>query len=168
MTSDGELGERLPALGSRGQGWVAGQMLLIFLEGLVSYPAFDNLPPSSVFGWLSFAAGLALAVAGAWMAYRGLDALGRNLTAMPAPAKDGELVVAGAYERIRHPIYAGVILLAIGWAFLVVSLPALVVGLLLAGWLDLKSRREEAWLTERYPTYRAYRQRTARFLPGLY
>ena len=168
MAADGELGERLPTLGSRGQGWVAGQMLLIFLEGVVSYPAFDDLPPSSLAGWLSFAAGLVMVVAGAWVAYRGIDALGPNLTAMPAPAENGDLVMAGAYGRVRHPIYAGVILLAIGWAFLVVSLPALVVAALLTGWLDLKSRREEVWLAERFPAYRAYRQRTARFLPGVY
>lgn len=168
MAADGELGERLPALGSRGQGWVAGQMLLVFLGGVVSYPAFDDLPPSSLAGWLSFAAGLVMVVAGAWMVYRGMDALGPSLTAMPAPAEDSELVLTGAYERVRHPIYAGVILLAIGWAFLVVSLPALVVGVLLAGWHDLKSRREEVWLVERYPAYRVYRQRTARFLPGVY
>jgi len=32
----------------------------------------------------------------------------------------------------------------------------------------LKSRREEAWLTERFPGYDAYRRRTRRFLPGLW
>jgi protein-S-isoprenylcysteine O-methyltransferase Ste14 len=42
------------------------------------------------------------------------------------------------------------------------------VAVLLAGWLDLKSRREEAWLVERYPAYAEYRARTARFVAGLY
>lgn len=163
-----DLGERLPALGSRGQGWVLGQMVLIFLVGAVSYPSFDALPPSSPFGWVSFAGGLVLIVAGAWLAYRGIDALGPSLSALPAPAASGELVVTGPYERVRHPIYAGVILLAAGWSFLVVSPAALVVAILLAVWLDLKSRREEAWLGERYPGYAAYRARTARFVPGVY
>lgn len=168
MPGRDDSGERLPALGSRGQGWVIGQMLLIFLEGIVSYPAFGALPPSSLPGWLSFAAGVVLVAAGGWLVYRGIDALGPNLTAMPAPTSGAELVVTGPYGRIRHPIYAGVVLLAVGWASLVVSPPALVVALLLAAWLDLKSRREEAWLVERYPGYGAYRARTARFLPGVY
>ncbi len=162
------LAERLPALGSRGQGWVIGQMVLIFLVGAVSYPSFDALPPSSPFGWLSFGAGLVMVAAGAWLAYRGIDALGPSLSALPAPAPDGEMVVSGPYERIRHPIYAGVILLAIGWAFLVVSPAAVVMAALLAVWLDLKSRREELWLAERYPGYHAYRARTRRFIPGAY
>ena len=111
-------------------------MLLIFLEGLVSYPSFDALGPS--------------------------------LSALPAPRPDGELVVTGVYRRVRHPIYAGVIGVALGWAFFVVSPAALVVALALAAWLDLKSRREEVWLLERYPGYAAYRRGTARFVPGAY
>ena len=143
-------------------------MLLIFAEGVVSYPAFDALPPVSPAGWLSMVGGLALCVAGGWLAYRGIDALGPNLAASPAPVEDGRLVADGIYRRIRHPIYAGVIGVALGWAFFVVSPFALLVALLLAVWLDLKSRREEVWLEERYPAYPAYRRGTSRFLPGIY
>lgn len=143
-------------------------MLLIFAEGAVSYPSFDALPPQSPPGWLSLAGGLALCLAGGWLAYRGIDALGPNLAATPAPVEDGRMVAEGIYRRIRHPIYAGVIGVALGWAFFVVSPFALVVAVLLGVWLDLKSRREEAWLAERYPGYAAYRRGTARFVPGLY
>ena len=143
-------------------------MLLIFAEGVVSYPSFDALPPQSPPGWLSLVGGLALCLAGSWLAYRGIDALGPNLAASPAPVEDGRMVAEGIYRRIRHPIYAGVIGVALGWAFFVVSPFALVVAVLLAVWLDLKSRREEAWLVERYPAYPEYRRGTARFVPGIY
>jgi protein-S-isoprenylcysteine O-methyltransferase Ste14 len=143
-------------------------MLLIFLEGLVSYPSFDALPPASLAGWTSLAGGAALFGAGGWLAYRGIEALGPNLSALPAPLDGGQLVVTGVYRRVRHPIYAGVIGVALGWAFFVVSPFALVVAVLLALWLDLKSRREEAWLVERYPAYAEYRARTARFVAGLH
>jgi protein-S-isoprenylcysteine O-methyltransferase Ste14 len=143
-------------------------MLLIFLEGVVSYPSFDALPPASPLGWLSMGAGALLFVTGLWVAFRGIGQLGPNLTALPAPTDAGELVVTGIYRRVRHPIYAGVIAVALGWAFFVVSPAALVVALALAGWLDLKSRREEAWLLARYPGYAAYRRGTSRFVPGLY
>jgi protein-S-isoprenylcysteine O-methyltransferase Ste14 len=143
-------------------------MLLIFLEGAVSYPAFDALPPESPGGWISLWGGIVLAAAGAWVAYRGIDALGPSLTAAPRPTEDGRFVADGIYARVRHPIYAGVIAVALGWAFFVVSPFALLVALVLAAWLDLKSRREEAWLVERYPAYAEYRSRTARFVAGLY
>lgn len=143
-------------------------MLLIFLEGLVSYPSFDALPPDSPGGWISLAAGVLLVAIGAWAAYRGIDGLGPSLTAAPRPAEDGRFVADGIYARVRHPIYAGVIGVAIGWAFVVVSPIALLVAVALAGWLDLKSRREEAWLVERYPAYAEYRRGRARFFPGIY
>lgn len=168
MGTERDPGTRLPALGSRGQGWVVGQILLIFLEGIVSYPSFDALPPASPLGWLSLAVGALLFAAGLWVAYRGIDALGSSLSALPAPTDGGELVVGGIYRRLRHPIYTGVIGVALGWAFFVVSPAALVLAGALAVWLDLKARREEAWLLERYPGYAAYRRQTARFVPGLY
>jgi protein-S-isoprenylcysteine O-methyltransferase Ste14 len=38
----------------------------------------------------------------------------------------------------------------------------------LGAYLELKSRREERWLAERYPGYEAYRRRTRwKFVPGL-
>lgn len=147
---------------------MAGQVLLIFAEGVVSYPAFAALPPGDVFGWASLAGGVVLLAAAAWIVYRGIDDLGSNLTALPAPRPEARLVETGIYSRVRHPIYAGVIGVAVGWALFVVSLPALVVALLLAAWLDLKSRREEVWLVAHHAGYDAYRRRTARFVPGLY
>ena len=143
-------------------------MVLIFLEGAVSYPAFSALPPETPVGWLVMLVGAVGLVAGATMVYRGIDNLGGNLAAHPAPVADATLVEHGIYRRVRHPIYAGVILLAIGWAFFVGSPAALVVALLLATWLDLKSRREEVWLLAHHAGYAAYRRRTNRFVPGLY
>ena len=143
-------------------------MLLIFAEGIVSYPAFRALPPESLPGWFSFSGGVALLAFGGWLVVRGLIDLGPNLSASPAPVHGATLVDTGIYASVRHPIYAGVILLAIGWAFFAVSLPALIVALLLTAWLDLKSRREEVWLIAHHPRYLAYRERTARFVPGRY
>ena len=45
---------------------------------------------------------------------------------------------------------------------------ALLLAAVLLGFFDLKSRREELWLADRYPGYAAYRGRTRRLIPGLY
>jgi protein-S-isoprenylcysteine O-methyltransferase Ste14 len=78
------------------------------------------------------------------------------------------MVERGIYRRIRHPIYAGLILAAIGWATLSGSPPAFAAAVALAVFMDAKARREEAWLADRYAEYAAYRTRTKRFLPGVY
>jgi protein-S-isoprenylcysteine O-methyltransferase Ste14 len=77
-------------------------------------------------------------------------------------------VESGIYARVRHPIYAGVIAGAFGWGLVAVSGAALAVAVLLAVWLDLKSRREEAWLLAHHAGYAAYRTRTRRFVPSVY
>jgi protein-S-isoprenylcysteine O-methyltransferase Ste14 len=66
---------------------------------------------------------------------------------------------------VRHPIYGGVIVLALGWSLRRSPL-VLVPTALLAIVFELKSRREEVWLDERYPEYADYRAATRhRFIP---
>jgi protein-S-isoprenylcysteine O-methyltransferase Ste14 len=57
---------------------------------------------------------------------------------------------------------------AAGWGLATASLPALAGAVLLLGFFDLKSRREELWLAEQYEGYAAYRGRTRRMLPWIY
>ena len=86
-----------------------------------------------------------------------------------APADRG-LRTGGMYQIVRHPLYAGELLVALGY---VVGNPSLANGLLwlliLAGQL-LRIRREERLLSEQYPdAYTAYRRRVRwRLLPFLF
>jgi protein-S-isoprenylcysteine O-methyltransferase Ste14 len=159
---------RLPDLGPRGEGWVIAQLALIGLLVFVSLPGLNALWPGDLPGWLAFAAGAVALLLAGWTEIRALRDLGRSLTPLPRPRDDAELVDSGIYARLRHPMYAGLILAALGWSALTRSLPAFAVAILLALLLDAKSRREEDWLVERYPTYPAYRLRSKRFLPGVY
>jgi protein-S-isoprenylcysteine O-methyltransferase Ste14 len=105
---------------------------------------------------------------GALLVGRGLLDLGPNLTPVPAPRDDARLVESGSYASVRHPIYGGLIATAVGWALVMASPLALLLAFVLAGFFELKSRREEAWLRERYGGYPAYMERTRRFFPGIY
>ncbi len=156
---------RLPDLGPRGEGWVAIQFALlaaVALAGLVD-PVAVSRPPA-----IALAVGLAFMAIGALLVGRGLLDLGRNLTPVPHPRDDAQLVVSGVYANARHPIYGGLVLTAFGWALVSVSPLALGLALVLTLFFELKSRREEAWLRQRYEGYPAYAARTKRFLPYLY
>jgi len=157
---------RIPDLGPNGEGWVAGQLALILavaiLRALALPHAFDG---GEFVRALQIIAGAVLMVTGALVVWIGIGDLGPSLATTPRPRSDGQLIVRGIYARIRHPVSAGIIELAIGWAGVTGSGWAFAVSLVLAIWLDLKSRREEAWLVERYPEYAAYRERTPRFRP---
>ena len=118
-----------------------------------------------------FAAGVAGAVlmaGGVALGFLGVRDLDRSISALPRPTDDAVLISDGIYRRLRHPIYAGLILLALGWSLLTASVLALVLTGAFAVLLDLKARREEVWLRDRFPGYAAYAARTRRFVPGLY
>ncbi len=118
--------------------------------------------------WVAATVGIAFIAGGGALSLAGLRGLGRNLTAVPRPRLDAELVEHGVYGRLRHPIYSGIIAGSLGWALVSTSPLSLVFVLALAAWFDLKARREEQWLTERYAGYAAYVARTRRFIPWVY
>ena len=64
--------------------------------------------------------------------------------------------------------HGGGVIAALGWGLLSASPMTLASALLLLAFFDLKSRREEAWLGERFDGYAAYRRRTRRLIPWIY
>lgn len=167
MSSTGSNREasRLPTLGRRGEGWVAGQILLIvavFLSALVGRGWSSGYAVAAItVGATLFALGLTL------LATAGLQ-LGMSLTPFPTPKGD-EITTSGTFALVRHPMYGGGILIALGWTIIFASVVGLAVTILLALFLDLKSRREEIWLSERYDEYGAYREQTPhKLIPFIY
>ena len=153
----------LPSLGPRGEGWLLGQLLL--LAAVAVAPVVLVVDPAAsaarLIGAVSVVVGLA--VAG-----RAVLDLGSNLSPFPRPTPHAVLVEHGVYRRLRHPIYAGLVLLALGWSLARGSAVGLGLVVVLAVFLDLKARREEALLAAAFPGYGTYRERTKRFIPGLY
>jgi protein-S-isoprenylcysteine O-methyltransferase Ste14 len=99
---------------------------------------------------------------------KGLIDLGKSLTPLPYPREDGELIQIGIYGIVRHPLYGGLILAAFGWTIFQISLTHLIATAILLVFFDIKARREEAWLSEKYPEYSEYRQRVKKLIPGIY
>jgi protein-S-isoprenylcysteine O-methyltransferase Ste14 len=155
---------RLPTLGPRGEGWLVAQIVLFWLIVATALlgPAWSGIArvTTSLIGGGLLGVGLTLAA-------RGLRDLRGALTPLPYPRDDAELVETGIYAHVRHPIYGGVILGAVGWGLLTASIPTLGLAAVLWGFFQLKSRREEVWLEERFPGYPAYRQRTRRLIPWI-
>jgi protein-S-isoprenylcysteine O-methyltransferase Ste14 len=156
---------RLPDLGPRGEGWVAAQVVLfvaIAAAGAAG-PVWGGVPRT-----IGVGAGAVLIGLGGLLAVRGVLDLRENLTPFPRPMAGARLVETGAYHLVRHPIYGGLIIAAAGWGLLTASPLALVGAILLAGFFDLKSRREELWLADTFAGYPDYRNRTRRLIPWVY
>lgn len=156
---------RLPTLGNRGEGWFFLQIVLFVAiagAGLVG-PAWGGAGRTA-----GQVLGVVLVGCGGLLSLRGLLDLRENLTPFPKPLPGARLVDTGAYGLVRHPIYGGLVIGAAGWGLFMASPIALLLAPTLAVFFDLKSRREEVWLSEQFAGYAAYRSRTRRMLPWVY
>jgi protein-S-isoprenylcysteine O-methyltransferase Ste14 len=158
-------GEALPRL-TRGEGWVIAQTVLLLAAAASSFvgPTISG-PLRGPTRWM----GLFGLIGGAAVGLAGAASLGKSLTPLPRPKRSGKLVTNGPYRFVRHPIYSGVILAALGWAAFRGRWLALVPAAALVPFFDAKASREERWLLQLFPDYADYRARvSSRLIPGLY
>jgi protein-S-isoprenylcysteine O-methyltransferase Ste14 len=162
------MSSRLPALGPRGEGWVAAQLVLFAIIAIAGLR--DLVGQGSVTPWGPAVSviGIGAIVVGGGVAARGIWDLRSGLSPFPRPIAGAPLVESGAYRLVRHPIYSGLVLGAIGWGLATGSILAIGAAGLLFLLLAAKSHREEAWLAAIYPEYGAYQRRTKRLIPGIY
>ncbi|MEI6668634.1 MAG: isoprenylcysteine carboxylmethyltransferase family protein [Acidobacteriota bacterium] len=154
--------------GTRGEWLVIWQFVLMGLvffgpRAIGGFPAWPFPFPETC-----LRLGDVLMVAGGVLFVSGLVRLGPALTAMPMPKEGAPLVQHGPFRLVRHPIYSGVVVLGIGYALATQGWLTLGYAALLFGLLDVKSRREERWLVERFPEYPEYQRRVRRLIPFLY
>jgi steroid 5-alpha reductase family enzyme len=83
----------------------------------------------------------------------------------PKPLDSAKLVTSGVFKRMRHPIYAGLLLLAYGIGIGSGPTPHLFFAIALHLVLSKKAALEETFLAEKFPEYPKYVARTGRFFP---
>lgn len=149
------------SFGLKDSGWVLVQIAL--LAAILFSPvvgALTWLKPLSALGWLLGAAGLGLAAWATWQLQRH-----GSLTPMPSPRSGARLLTTGCYRRVRHPVYSGLLLWALGTALVQASALHFGLVLFLVLYFQAKAAHEERLLITQYPDYPAYAARTGRFFP---
>lgn len=150
----------------RGLWYVVVQGILI---GLILFgPKGSPLISSESFATILQSCGLAIALLASLIMVIAVINLGTNLTPLPHPKDDSVLIQTGLYQYVRHPIYSGVLLAALGWLLISPGLYVLVYSICLFLLFDIKARREEAWLVERFSSYEDYQARVRKLIPGVY
>jgi protein-S-isoprenylcysteine O-methyltransferase Ste14 len=111
------------------------------------------------------AIGAILVVAGLGFAVWARIYLGRNW-GMPMTQKDEpELVITGPYRLVRHPIYSGLLLAALGTS-LAVTFYWLIAMIVLGAYFIYSATVEERIMTTSFPTtYPDYRTKTKMLIP---
>jgi protein-S-isoprenylcysteine O-methyltransferase Ste14 len=155
--------------GDRGEYWAVAQVFLLLVFALFppNRPSSIELDSSTwqYTSWILTAifGGLAIVFLG-----RSLFDLGQNLTPLPHPRDEGQLVKTGIYGLVRHPMYGGVIYLALAYASWQMSWVHLVGSIVLFVFFDAKSRKEEVWLTEKFSDYASYSVSVKKLIPWIY
>lgn len=155
--------------GQRGEYWVLAQVVLsIGFFFVPIYPTVDPGGISSVWQYVAWALAALTGLIAMGLLLGGVMALGDNLTPLPHPKDESELVTNGIYGVVRHPIYSGVIFGAIAYSCWNWSLSHGIGAILLLLFFDVKARKEEAWLEQKFTDYDAYRSRVKKLIPWLY
>lgn len=113
-------------------------------------------------------AGLALTVAGMLFTLWARASLGRNWSALVAIKHGHELIVAGPYAYVRHPIYSGLIVAFAGGCLAQGELRSLLALVIVILTFYCKLKREEQWLAQTFGTqYEMYKHKVKALIPYL-
>jgi len=123
-----------------------------------SHPLFT---PTLILGW----AGALLTAIGIGFAIWARVNLGRNWSSRPTVKEQHELVTTGPYAYVRHPIYSGIMLAALGTA-LVTSIFGIGMLIFISIFFALRMNKEEKIMLELFPEqYPEYQKQTKRLVP---
>ena len=146
-------------------GTVIAILVLLFMRSSApSAVVFSTrLIPNSI---LLLAVGAILTVVGLAIAIAARRTLGGNWSSNVVLKEGHELMTTGLYRYVRHPIYSGVLLMALGSAVVVGQVYAVTFFVLVLMFFAFKASQEEKLLTKHFPDeYPAYKSRVKAIIP---
>lgn len=139
--------------------WVGVQGLLFLGLGLWPASVGGSVSQFRLVAAVAFVLGAAVIIAAS-------VGLKRALTPVPVPNGAG-MSARGVYRWVRHPMYTGVLVVALAVALARGSVVVWLFAGALLVFFEAKTRIEERMLVVTYPQYRSYAQITGKFIPGL-
>jgi protein-S-isoprenylcysteine O-methyltransferase Ste14 len=167
-------GKRVPVVSSRRTlservALAAGFAGLAILPGLYVATGFPQAADYPARLW-AVVVGAILFCLAMWVFRRTHKQLGRNWSITLEIRQKHELICAGPYALVRHPMYTSFMLMGLAQAFLLANWVAGLAGL--AGFavlFFLRVDKEERMMLDVFgPEYRAYMDKTKRIIPYLY
>jgi protein-S-isoprenylcysteine O-methyltransferase Ste14 len=141
-------------------GWGIGlQMVAYFLAWS---------PSSTAKPWPLLLTGLLLTIPAVILSSTGIRNLGKQLRVQAGLYSDHELIRTGPYQIVRHPIYAGMLLMYLATALIRSTWPVMLAGLVIfiAG-TEIRVRIEDRLLASRFgKQFDAYKATVPAYIPG--
>ncbi|MBU0512389.1 MAG: isoprenylcysteine carboxylmethyltransferase family protein [Chloroflexi bacterium] len=145
-----------------GLGYIGGLTVYVF------YPIWLNWATFSLAPWLRWL-GAFISIGSVLLLWWVQWALDVQFDTTLHKQTDHKLITHGPYRWVRHPMYATLFVMGLGWLLLTanwaIGVPLMAAILLLVG---VRVKNEEAMLIEIFgDEYQTYMQRTGQFLPRL-
>ena len=122
---------------------------------------YDNLF-GRIVGSMLFVSGLAVIIAGA-MAFQTVNKTPMQVT--PDPGQEQQLVTVGIWGWVRHPVYCGLLQVALGLCCWHQNWPVFVIWLGLVIIITCKGKYEESMLTKEFLDYAEYKKHSCMLFP---
>ncbi len=143
---------------------------IVLWVGVIAYmvdPAWMAWSSMPLPAWLRWTGVVVCAAAGGLLLWT-FRRLGKNLTDTVVTRREHTLVTSGPYRFVRHPFYDSAASFVLGTSLVAANWFLLVTGALFVGVLITRTRIEEEKLLARFGDgYRAYMERTGRFVPRI-
>ena len=133
------------------------QFLIIFLHfiKLELFPKIEIMQVNSLFLFVGFL----IIIVGLIIVLKAIKDLGSNLSPLPRPIANGNLITSGIYRFIRHPMYYSLILISLGIFIINLSFYYLCLTLSLGLVIKFKIILEEQYLNNKFKKYIFYKDK---------
>ena len=149
----------------KGEWYLFFQIFLILLHLIPPYPKISNIAFS--LNTFCIIIGLAISILGIIIATNAFIDLGENLTPLPYPMNNSRLIKSNSYEKARHPLYKGLLIISLGVCIFSLSLIHLCLLISFTYTLKSKALKEEESLKIKFPEYNKYIKEVPAIIKGI-
>ena len=133
-------------------------VILQFLIIILHFIKLEFLPKNEIMqvNFIFSFMGFLLIIIASIVMLMAIKDLGSNLSPLPRPIANGNLITSGIYRFIRHPMYYSLVLISFGFFITKLSFYHLCLTLCLTLIIKLKIILEEKYLNKKFKNYFLY------------
>ena len=141
---------------------VTNELILVFFQFLIIFLHFfqwELLPNKQIVqvNPISYVLGILIIIIASFSMLVAIKDLGHNLSPLPRPITNSNLVTSGIYRFIRHPMYYSLIIISFGFFLTKLSSYYLCLTISLALLIKIKIILEEQYLKNKFKNYIFYK-----------